>query len=529
MTEKRLAYSVLISAFVLLGAACSGSTVKKPKDAGPDFPDLGSGGFGTGGSGTGGAATGGVGGTGGGTGGVGGTGGSVVEPPAADGGVDALDGGSDAQSDALDAQGDTAEAGTCMPACMVGDKRCVTGGLQTCALVNGCAAWGTEMACGANRTCTGTGASSACTCNATPAACTSAGTFCTGNVRSTCEMVNGCLVLSATTKTCGANQTCTGGLPSGDCVCKAAPAGCTAAGTFCPTTTTVGTCTADADGCLSKSGNDTTCMNGQLCVPSGNTAACACPAGVGTTAGTGCATVGQTICSADTVLTCTMNATSGCKTWVVSSDCAATGGLTCGTKSGPAACECPAATGGNFYVDPVAGNDTSVAAGPFPTGAKTPAACRFKTLSKASFTAVTSGNKIIAITATPPGVFTEDMPISIMGGVTLTTDDAVPTPGNYRLNYTGSSGVAVSLASGSAIAGFTIANGNAASGPNNPAVALGCTAGSVDVKSVNLIGTNGAGNNTFAVGLQIGAAPMNTCTGTFDRVTADSFITGIKV
>src|SRR4051794_27156786 len=219
MTQKRLAYSVLVA---LILAACSGSNPKKKDGAAADFPDSsGTGGVstgGTGGGGPGGVSTGGTGS--GGTGGVGGTGGSVVEPPASDAGIDAqTDSSTDAQTDATtDAQGDGGDGSTCMPACTVGDKRCGTGGLQTCELVNGCATWGTEMACGANRTCTGTGAASACTCAAPPAACTMAGNFCSsGTVRSTCEMVNGCLVLSATTKTCGAHQTCTGVSPSGDC------------------------------------------------------------------------------------------------------------------------------------------------------------------------------------------------------------------------------------------------------------------------------------------------------------------------
>jgi hypothetical protein len=534
MTQKRLA-CLFVS---LLIAACSGSTTTKKKDGSADFIDGSgdTGGAGTGGAGTGGARTGGTGG--GGIGGGGTGGGVVVEPPASDAGIDAMtDSGTDAQGDAStdgqgdassDAQTDGGDGGICMPACTVGDKRCGTGGLQTCVVVNGCAAWGTEMACGANRTCTGTGAASACTCAATPAACTGVGTFCSSNtVRSTCEMVNGCLVLSATTKTCGPHQTCTAGLPAGDCVCTPT-AGCTAAGTFCPTATTVGTCTQDAEGCFTKSGNDTTCMNGQVCVTSGATAACACPATVGTTLGTACQTVGQTVCSGDTVLTCAMNSTSGCKTWSLTTDCAAASGLTCGKKGGPAACECPAVTDGNYYVDPVAGNDAS-GAGPFPSGAKTPAACRFKTLSKATNIAVNTGNKIIAITASLPGIFTESAPISVAAGVTLTTDDAAPTPGNYRLDYTGSTGVAVSLANNSAISGFTIANGNTAINPGNPAVALGCTSGTVTVKSVTLDGTSPNGLNMFATGLQVGSAPLNTCTGTFDKVTADSFATGIRV
>ena len=531
MTEKRLAYSVLVS--VLIGAACSGSNVKKPKDSGPDFPDLGTGGAfatggsggGTGGVGTGGAGTGGVG-----TGGVG-TGGAVVEPPAVDAGPDAMDASPDGQPDATpDSQPDAVEVGSnCgMVPCAVGDKRCATGGLQTCVLVNGCPAWGAEMACGANRTCTGTGATSACTCNMPPAACTSAGTYCVGMVRHTCEMVNGCLVENATTKTCGTHQTCTGGLPNGDCACNMAPAGCSAAGTFCPTTTTVGTCTQDSDGCFTKSGNDTTCMNGQVCVASGATAACACPMGVGTTVGTGCTTLGQTICSGDTVLTCTMNATSSCKTWVLTTDCAGASGLTCGTRSGPAACECPAATGGNYYVDPVAGSDGSNAA-PFPSGAKSPAACRFKTLSKAANVAVTSGNKIIAITTNLPGVFTESTPLNISAGVTLTTDDVGLTPSNYRLDFTGSAGAAVVLANGSAVSGFTIANANTGINAANPAVGISCTVGTVTVSKVNLVGVNNNLNNIMATGLQIGIMPVNSCTGTFSDMTIDGFNTGVFV
>src|SRR5262249_29676782 len=149
----------------------------------------------------------------------------------------------------------------------------------------------------------------------------------------------------------------------------------------------------------------------------------ACPNTIGTTLGTACQTVGQTVCSGDTLLTCTMNPTSGCKAWAPGTDCAATVGLTCGTRTGSAACECPAVTDGNYYVDPVAGNDASGAA-PFPSGAKTPAACRFKTLAKASNVAINIGNKIIAVTANPPGVFTEAAPLNISSGVTLTTDDA---------------------------------------------------------------------------------------------------------
>jgi hypothetical protein len=224
-----------------------------------------------------------------------------------------------------------------------------------------------------------------------------------------------------------------------------------------------------------------------------------------------------------------MNATSNCKTWTLAADCAAaSAGLTCGTKAGLAGCQCPAVTTNNYYVDPVAGSDTTNS-GNFATGAQTPAACRFKTLSKAANTVITSGNKIIAATATLPGVFTESAPVNLSAGVTLTTSDAAPTPGNYRLNYTGSSGVAVFLANGSTLSGFTIANGNTASNLSNPAIAVGCSVGAVTVKNVILNGTSANGLNRMATGLQIGVVPGNTCTGSFTGIIADGFATGISV
>src|SRR6185369_11304289 len=127
-------------------------------------------------------------------------------------------------------QPDTVEAGpVCGVApCNAGDKRCGTGGgLQVCTLVNGCLAWGSETACGTNRSCTGTGIAAACTCNAPPTGCTAKGNFCmSGGTRATCEQdANGCFFVSSM-KTCGARQSCTGTLPGADCTCGNGAAGC---------------------------------------------------------------------------------------------------------------------------------------------------------------------------------------------------------------------------------------------------------------------------------------------------------------
>src|SRR5439155_11641026 len=112
------------------------------------------------------AGTGGTGGTGGsaGIGGTGGTGGGfVVEPPLDAGADTATDASPDASPDVSDAQPDSVDLGPVCgaPVCVVADKRCGTGGLETCTLVNGCPAWGTAVACGDHRACTGTGAAAA--------------------------------------------------------------------------------------------------------------------------------------------------------------------------------------------------------------------------------------------------------------------------------------------------------------------------------------------------------------------------------
>jgi hypothetical protein len=436
---------------------------------------------------------------------------------AGDGGGDAGDGGGDGGP----------EGGACVSVCTAGAKRCTANGsLQTCVTMNGCTAWGPEVSCGANRTCTGTAPDAACTCNPAPAGCTAKGTFCAGMVLNTCDQdANGCFFIAAN-KTCSGRQTCTGTLPSAACTCEMAPAGCAAAGTFCPSATSTGTCAADSDGCFYQMGTATNCATGQVCVASSATAAaCQCPA-AGNTAGTGCPTLGATICGGASVLTCT--ASGSCKVWVATTDCNAQGGggLTCGTKSGVAACECAEATT-DHYVDPVAGNDNTTAGPLFPTGAQNPPACRLKTLTKAVNTVITPGDRIIAITATPPGNFTgETFPLTVSSNVTLTTADATPNPSNYHIQFNATGGSAVALSNGAALSGFTINNVNTG-GMVNAAVAVTCSVGTVTVTNLTLNGTGT--NNVMTAGVQIGAATMNTCTGTFNNLTIGGFLNGVTI
>ncbi len=105
-----------------------------------------------------------------------------------------------------------------------------------------------------------------------------------------------------------------------------------------------------------------------------------CPAGA-----TDCACAagdckeGETKCRADgTLMTCKLRPDSKCGSMVAKTDCAAQG-LTCATSSGKSACVCPAPTGAIVYVDPVASAES-----PAPSGAESPAGCRFKRIGDAT-------------------------------------------------------------------------------------------------------------------------------------------------
>ena len=410
-----------------------------------------------------------------------------------------------------------------------------SGKLETCSTDGTCFfVTGTPQACGSNQTCTGAAGSGTCSCNAAPSACVGgkAGTFCSaGNTVTTCAPdAQGCIVVSATPAACGARQTCTGTAGSQTCTCNAPPAGCTGSGTFCPDTNDQSTCAADGDGCFFVSGSsacpsnqtckgpgignactcDNTCAaaqaggtyctdgahqascanDGNGCHLSSNTTACAgiktcrgvtggagsclCPA-TGVTLGTGCSVQGATICAGNTVLTCTTDGPSGCLSWTTPNDCAASG-LVCGTKSSVAACQCPAHSGNDYIVDPVAGSDAQT--GVFPTGIDSPEACRFGTLGKGLAAAI-SGNRVVAKTDSGSANFSgETFPLSVGNGVTLTTN-GVLQPANNVIEYNGA-GAAVVVGTGSVVEGFTIVD-NSGSGSAISITGTNATVDTVDV------------------------------------------------
>jgi hypothetical protein len=292
------------------------------------------------------------------------------------------------------------------------------------------------------------------------------------------------------------------------------------AGNYCVDAKTVATCS--AQGACFVSSNPTKCAGVKTCQGQAGLSVCQCPAPAAMPGG-GCATAGATACGGTVVLTCVADpGGSGCNVWMAGTDCAAAQGgpFVCGTKSGAAACQCPEPTG-DVYADPVAGSDA--AAGMFPSGAQTPAACRFKTLTRALQAATAAGMRVVATTAAPPATFSgEKFPLAVPAGVTLTTGDATPTPANYTIAFASAVPTpAVTLAAGATIQGFSVA-GDGGSG----SAAIACNSGAVTIKGVALAGaaTGGASARTG-----LGISVVGACSASIANVTADAFGQGIGV
>jgi hypothetical protein len=449
-----------------------------------------------------------------------------------------------------------------------------SGKLNTCAADgNGCFFVSAgPTACGANQTCSGALPGAACQCNAAPAICANgnAGTYCSsGTETTTCAGdAQGCVVVTGT-HACGPRQTCGGASGSNSCVCNPAPAGCTAAGTFCSDLGHVSTCSADSDTCLDVtattacpmnqscktagiggtctcdntcaanqvgtycidalhsatcandpngchlSSNTVTCQGTQTCQGAGGGGSCQCQP-LGTTLGTSCTTLGATICQGNNVLTCTADVAGGCKVWAAPLDCTGQS-LVCGTKSGIAACQCAEHTGSNWYADSADGTDS--ASGIYATGLDSPAKCRFKTLGAAVATVTTSGHSIIA---TKSGVSTtfgaETFPLVVSPGVKLTTSDTFTAPANYTIEFKGAGSPGVVLGSNATFEGFTIANITGAAA----ATAVSVTGTGATVAGVVLQGT---GSTTLSKGIEVSGAGN----ALLDGVTVGGFTTGVSL
>jgi hypothetical protein len=245
-----------------------------------------------------------------------------------------------------------------------------------------------------------------------------------------------------------------------------------------------------------------------------------CPA-VGSAVGTGCVAAGAKACGGSAILSCAAD-TAGCLVWSQVQDCA---GLVCSASGGTPTCQCPAPSGADIFVDPVAGNDTGASA---PSGADAPASCRFKTLKRALMALDATRTRVVAKSAAPPVSFTtgETFPLVVPAGATLTTADATPTPANYTITFNATTATeAVTLAAGATLAGFTLSNQGGAMGASS----VVCRAGAVTLRNVILVGGAPAAATKQAVGLAIGTGASDTCTGTFTGLTVSGFAAGVRV
>ena len=317
---------------------------------------------------------------------------------------------------------------------------------------------------------------------------------------------------------CPANQTCKGAGLGGACSCDDT---CTAAqsgggvGTYCTSTTSQQTCTRDPNSCHIAS-NPVPCLGVQTCRGADGAGSCQCPA-QGVTAGAGCSLEGQssTICQGNNVLICTSDAASACLYWVPKVDCSMTS-LVCGTKAGGgtiAGCQCAEHAGTDYFVDPAAGQDTSTL---FPTGIDSPADCRFGTLGK-GLSVAAAGGRVIATSAAPPVSFSgEAFPLIVPASVTLTTADAVLTPGNYQIAFnSGGAGAALSLGTSSTFEGFSVVNTNGAAAGS----AISLASAGVTVDAVDLDG------NGLATGINVVGAGQ----GLLNAVKVEGFTTGVNI
>jgi hypothetical protein len=237
------------------------------------------------------------------------------------------------------------------------------------------------------------------------------------------------------------------------------------------------------------------------------------------------------------LLTCT--SVGGCLVWQQTSSCSASS-LVCANKGATVAdCECaplPAGTT-SFYADAVSGS--AAGAAPFPTGAQTPAQCRFKTLtatlSVASAAATTQGSaKAIATGATGLVVevfANETFPLDVMPNVTLTTTDTTPTPANYVINFNDNTlnRSAVVVHDAASFSGFTVQNtATAANGASG--ISASCpSSGTIAAGAVTGVIVNGKSTVAAAAALTNGVTVATNCNLALDTVDAKACGTGLKL
>jgi hypothetical protein len=193
-------------------------------------------------------------------------------------------------------------------------------------------------------------------------------------------LLGGCVV-ELTGAACERNEHCPTGQLCQDrvCILEGARRCCRpSVDTRCASDGTVVTCEDHKDGCPSfPEGGGKTCDAPEVCAEVDAVASCRCPI-PGMTAGSGCETPGQVVCSHEAVLRCVQR--KSCRAWELVDDCGAAGAA-CITPGGQPTCTCPSNEETTLWVDPVRG--AAPDATQAPTGAAFPRSCRFAKMTDA--------------------------------------------------------------------------------------------------------------------------------------------------
>lgn len=277
-------------------------------------------------------------------------------------------------------------------------------------------------------------------------------------------------------------------------------------------------CSVDVDGApCATPGEATDCPAGQAC---GNDLRCSARAA--SCAATRCAPASARCgASGATVETCTA-ADPVCGVWAAAP--CAPAGLVCGTRSGAPACECAAYEGAERTVDPVLGSASGAL--PFPSGALTPAPCRFRSLADGvARAAEVAGPATVQVRSDTPGgelVFGEatgDVPLAIPADVTVL---AAPAPAGATVLRAAAATGAPLVALEGRLEGFRI-EGGAATGAG---VAMTC--GATGKPTLEEVAVDGGGALTTGVdvsggcGAELRGVDVANVAGPALRVRADA-------
>jgi hypothetical protein len=259
---------------------CSGSPVgdggSEVGATGQDGPAAAGGAGGAGGAGSGTGGTGGAG---------GGGGGSMDGPSGADGGdarpdttVPQPDAPQEVQTPAVDTP--PACTSACSP---VGRAECVTGGVRSCVMMpNGCAGWGQPEACPTPQACPA--GETKCSCPTGSNACTREGDKkCGSGGVQTCTKAGACFAWTQP-EACASPQSCAGNAPNAKCECPKSNACSPEGAAKCGPGGGVQTCKSNGSACLSWSAEQACDYHG---CESGKCAT-ACPASAPVDTGSKC-------------------------------------------------------------------------------------------------------------------------------------------------------------------------------------------------------------------------------------------------